>query len=115
MGRQRAHKGWQARHDGEEAFRDSVRGGGRAALPALRVVAALSAPAVSVVPPLRDVVVVGAGPGGLAAAYRAASLGLSVVVLERKKVVGYPVNCGEFAIAGTSIEVFLPDSRDLHS
>lgn len=64
---------------------------------------------------LYDVVVVGAGPGGLAAAYRATSLGLSVVVLERKKEIGYPVNCGEFVLAGPSIREFLPDSHDLHS
>lgn len=62
-----------------------------------------------------DVVVVGAGPGGLAAAFRASSLGLSVTVLERKRVIGYPVNCGEFALVGSSIREFMPDSRDLHS
>ena len=40
-----------------------------------------------------DVIIVGAGPGGLACAERTASLGLSTLVLERQSVVGKKV-CG---------------------
>lgn len=43
-----------------------------------------------------DVVVVGAGPGGLAAAIYMAEKGLKVKVFEKKKVLGKPVRCGEF-------------------
>ncbi len=43
-----------------------------------------------------DVVVVGAGPGGLAAAIYMAEKGLKVKVFEKKKVIGKPVRCGEF-------------------
>ncbi len=43
-----------------------------------------------------DVVVVGAGPGGLAAAVHMAQKGLKVKIFEKKKVLGKPVRCGEF-------------------
>lgn len=42
-----------------------------------------------------DVVVVGAGPGGSAAARAAASRGASVLVLERLPEIGWPVRCAE--------------------
>jgi len=40
-----------------------------------------------------DVVVVGAGPGGTAAGERAASLGLSTLILEEHATIGHPVQC----------------------
>jgi geranylgeranyl reductase family protein len=40
-----------------------------------------------------DIVVVGAGPAGSAAAERAASLGLSTLVLEEHATIGHPVQC----------------------
>ena len=43
-----------------------------------------------------DVIVVGAGPGGLSAAVYMAQKGLRVKVFEKKKVLGKPVRCGEF-------------------
>jgi geranylgeranyl reductase family protein len=43
-----------------------------------------------------DVLVVGLGPGGAAAALAAAARGLSVLALDRKKTVGVPVQCAEF-------------------
>jgi digeranylgeranylglycerophospholipid reductase len=43
-----------------------------------------------------DVVVVGAGPAGSSAALSAASLGMRVLVVERKSQVGVPVRCAEF-------------------
>ncbi|MEM4201902.1 MAG: NAD(P)/FAD-dependent oxidoreductase, partial [Candidatus Hadarchaeum sp.] len=42
-----------------------------------------------------DVVVVGAGPAGSVAAYSAAKAGTSVLVLERRREIGVPVQCGE--------------------
>jgi len=43
-----------------------------------------------------DVLVVGAGPGGAAAALRAAAAGLNTLVIEKKKRIGEPVQCAEF-------------------
>ncbi len=42
-----------------------------------------------------DVVVVGAGPAGSAAAYAAARGGASVLMLDRRRELGVPVQCGE--------------------
>ncbi|MDX1375895.1 MAG: hypothetical protein R3357_10055, partial [Burkholderiales bacterium] len=43
-----------------------------------------------------DVLVVGLGPAGSSAAAAAARAGASVLAIERKKVVGIPVQCAEF-------------------
>jgi digeranylgeranylglycerophospholipid reductase len=43
-----------------------------------------------------DMLVVGAGPGGAAAALRAAAAGLNTLVIEKKKRIGEPVQCAEF-------------------
>ncbi|MHB8257730.1 MAG: geranylgeranyl reductase family protein [Acidiferrobacterales bacterium] len=43
-----------------------------------------------------DVLVVGLGPGGAAAAGRAAAAGARVLAIERKKRIGEPVQCAEF-------------------
>lgn len=43
-----------------------------------------------------DVLVVGLGPAGAAAAYRAAAAGLSVLAIDKKKRIGEPVQCAEF-------------------
>lgn len=42
-----------------------------------------------------DLVVIGAGPGGSTAAWRAAELGLSVLLLEKRQEIGSPVRCAE--------------------
>lgn len=58
-----------------------------------------------------DVVVVGAGPAGTTAARFAAEQGVSVLVLEKDRDVGYPVRCGE-AVSKDGIEPFIqPDSK----
>ena len=46
-----------------------------------------------------DVLVVGAGPGGCVAARGAAEGGASVLLLEKRPVVGLPVQCAEYAPA----------------
>ena len=53
-----------------------------------------------------DIVVVGAGPAGSMAARYAASLGVSVLMLEKDRDVGYPVRCGE-AVSKAGIEEFI--------
>jgi digeranylgeranylglycerophospholipid reductase len=47
--------------------------------------------------PSYDLVVVGAGPAGSAAAWAAAERGLTVLMVERRAEVGRPVQCAEFA------------------
>ncbi|MCX8010769.1 MAG: NAD(P)/FAD-dependent oxidoreductase, partial [Ignavibacteria bacterium] len=62
-----------------------------------------------------DIVVVGAGPSGSTAAKFAAEKGVSVLVLEKDRDVGYPVRCGE-AVSKESLEQFIsPDSKWISS
>lgn len=58
-----------------------------------------------------DVIVVGAGPAGSMAARFAAEQGVSVLMLEKDRDIGYPVRCGE-AISRKSLEEFIePDAK----
>lgn len=58
-----------------------------------------------------DIIVVGAGPAGSIAARTAAKSGVSVLLLEKDREVGYPVRCGE-AISKAGVEEFIdPDPR----
>ena len=53
-----------------------------------------------------DIIVVGAGPSGSIAARFAAEKGVSVLLLEKDRDVGYPVRCGE-AVSKVGIEEFI--------
>jgi digeranylgeranylglycerophospholipid reductase len=58
-----------------------------------------------------DIIVVGAGPAGSMAAWFAAEKGVSVLMLEKDRDVGYPVRCGE-AVSRKGVEEFLvPDEK----
>lgn len=58
-----------------------------------------------------DVIVVGAGPAGSMAARFAAQEGVSVLMLEKDRDVGYPVRCAE-AINKAGVEMFIkPDYK----
>ena len=58
-----------------------------------------------------DIIVVGAGPAGSIAARTAAEQGVSVLLLEKDRDVGYPVRCGE-AISKAGVEEFItPDEK----
>jgi digeranylgeranylglycerophospholipid reductase len=58
-----------------------------------------------------DIIVVGAGPSGSMAARFAAQQGVSVLMLEKDRDVGYPVRCGE-AISKAGVEEFMtPDEK----
>ncbi len=57
-----------------------------------------------------DIIVVGAGPAGSMAARFAAEQGVSVLMLEKDRDVGYPVRCGE-AVGREGVEEFI-DSDD---
>lgn len=62
-----------------------------------------------------DIIVVGAGPAGSMAARFAAEQGVSVLILEKDRDVGYPVRCGE-AISKAGVEEFIqPDERWIKS
>ena len=54
-----------------------------------------------------DVLVIGLGPAGAAAAAEAARAGHAVLAIDRKRVAGVPVQCAEFvpAIIGTEVSV----------
>ncbi|HID09287.1 TPA: NAD(P)/FAD-dependent oxidoreductase, partial [Candidatus Micrarchaeota archaeon] len=59
-----------------------------------------------------DAVVVGGGPAGLWFAKRAAERGLKVLVLERKKEIGTPVQCAEgFGLNGLKRLGIEPDPK----
>lgn len=57
-----------------------------------------------------DIIVVGAGPAGSTAARFAAAKGVSVIILEKDRDVGYPVRCGE-AISKKGLEEFIEPSE----
>jgi geranylgeranyl reductase family protein len=59
-----------------------------------------------------DVVVAGAGPGGLYAAIQALKQGLTVHVFDKKTVVGIPVKCGEYFPVRKEMEYLLPSAGD---
>ncbi len=57
-----------------------------------------------------DIIVVGAGPAGSMAARFAAEQGVSVLMMEKDRDVGYPVRCGE-AISKAGVEEFIPSDE----
>ncbi|MBU1097846.1 MAG: hypothetical protein CVV23_05660 [Ignavibacteriae bacterium HGW-Ignavibacteriae-2] len=62
-----------------------------------------------------DIVVVGAGPAGSMAARYASEQGVSVLILEKDRDVGYPVRCGE-AISKEGVEEFIePNNKFIAS
>jgi digeranylgeranylglycerophospholipid reductase len=56
-----------------------------------------------------DLVVVGAGPGGSMAAWQAAQLGLTVLLLEKRQEIGSPVRCAEGVPHGPLANLLEPD------
>lgn len=60
-----------------------------------------------------DVIVVGGGPAGSTTAEHAALNGASVLVLDRKKVIGEPVACGEFLPENSEMKVTFPRVPDM--
>jgi len=58
-----------------------------------------------------DIAVVGAGPAGSTAAEAAAKLGAEVVLIERKKEIGTPVQCGGFLPEVEELRALLPRAK----
>jgi len=61
-----------------------------------------------------DVIVVGAGPAGSTTAKYAASGGAKTLILEKRKRVGVPVQCGEFLPSVDEISDLAPKAENLH-
>ena len=60
-----------------------------------------------------DVIVVGAGPAGSTTAEYAAMGGAKTLILEKRKRVGYPVQCGEYLPILRDIQGILPRAPKL--
>ena len=59
-----------------------------------------------------DIVVIGAGPGGSVAARELAKRGRSVLLLEKREKIGYPVRCGEASTNLSDLESYGPIDED---
>ena len=61
-----------------------------------------------------DAIVVGAGPAGSITARCAASKGVRTLILDKKRKVGEPVQCGEFMLSKNEISNILPSVPNLN-
>ena len=60
-----------------------------------------------------DVIVVGSGPAGGTAARYAARRGLKVLLLDKRKEIGVPVQCGEYVAEDDEVRAIFPHVTDL--
>jgi digeranylgeranylglycerophospholipid reductase len=60
-----------------------------------------------------DVIVVGSGPAGGTAARYAARRGLKVLLLDKRKEIGVPVQCGEYVASDEEVRNIFPTVTDL--
>ena len=60
-----------------------------------------------------DVVVVGAGPAGSSAARYASRRGLKVLLLDKRKEIGVPVQCGEYVAENEEVSAIFPTVTEL--
>lgn len=58
-----------------------------------------------------DVIVVGAGPAGSTSALYAAKSGASVLLLDKKREIGSPIQCAGFLPHASEVRALLPDAR----
>ena len=59
-----------------------------------------------------QVLVVGAGPGGAAAAQRLAEVGIDTVVIEKRQIIGNPAQCGECVAEWEEVAGAFPNVRE---
>lgn len=62
---------------------------------------------------MHDVVVVGAGPAGSTTARYAAGRGLDVLLVEKRDVIGTPIQCGEYVASDEEVVSLFPSVRDV--
>ncbi|HEY5605589.1 MAG TPA: NAD(P)/FAD-dependent oxidoreductase [Thermoplasmata archaeon] len=60
-----------------------------------------------------DAIVVGAGPAGSTAARYAARRGLKVLLVDKRKEIGVPVQCGEYVAHNEEVRTIFPRATDL--
>src|SRR2546430_6710200 len=60
-----------------------------------------------------DVIVVGSGPAGGTAARYAARRGLKVLLVDKRKEIGVPVQCGEYVAHNEEVRSIFPDVEEL--
>ncbi len=60
-----------------------------------------------------DVIVVGSGPAGGTAARYAARRGLKVLLLDKRKEIGVPVQCGEYVASDEEVRAIFPTVTDV--
>src|SRR5438046_10619877 len=60
-----------------------------------------------------DVIVVGSGPAGGTAARYAARRGLKVLLVDKRKEIGVPVQCGEYVAHNEEVRAIFPTVTDL--
>ena len=60
-----------------------------------------------------DVLIIGAGPAGSTTAKYCAGNGLDVLLIDRRREIGYPVQCGEFLPAVKEMYSMFPETSDL--
>jgi digeranylgeranylglycerophospholipid reductase len=58
-----------------------------------------------------DVIVVGAGPAGSSVARRAQELDVEVLIIEKKRDIGYPIQCGELVPTVEEFPKILPKAK----
>ncbi len=60
-----------------------------------------------------DVAIVGAGPAGICASLQSSKNGIHTVLVEKKRVIGVPVRCGEFIPSREFLREILPSANNL--
>src|SRR5437667_9667499 len=60
-----------------------------------------------------DVITVGSGPAGATAARYAARRGLKVLLVDKRKEIGVPVQCGEYVAHNEEVRAIFPTVTDL--
>ena len=60
-----------------------------------------------------DVVVIGGGPAGSTVARYAAEGGAKVLVIDRRKTIGTPLQCGELVPTNSELKRLCPDTPDI--
>jgi len=60
-----------------------------------------------------ELLIIGGGPAGLSTAYSAAKHGIDVLVIEKRREIGVPIQCGEFLPARSEYNNILPNAKHI--